>query len=127
MDVDEILKGARDALTVKRVYGEPYEKDGVTIIPAAAIRGGGGGGSGEGTGPKGEQGKGGGTGFGVSARPVGAYVLRNGEWEWKPAADVTRVILGAQVVMIVAWLALRSMRRARARALAKMAKAEAGT
>jgi uncharacterized spore protein YtfJ len=29
------------------VFGEPYEKDGVTIIPAARIRGGAGGGGGE--------------------------------------------------------------------------------
>jgi uncharacterized spore protein YtfJ len=123
MDVDGVMKGARDAMSVKRVFGEPYERDGVTIIPAAAVRGGAGGGSGEG--PTGEGGKGGGSGFGVSARPVGAYVLREGEWEWKPAVDVTRVILGAQVVFAVAWLAIRSIGKARARARAKTAKAKA--
>jgi uncharacterized spore protein YtfJ len=36
-----------DALTVKRVFGEPYEKDGVTIIPAARVQGGAGAGGGE--------------------------------------------------------------------------------
>lgn len=44
VNMDEMLAGARDAMTVKRVYGDPIEKDGITIIPAAKIRGGGGGG-----------------------------------------------------------------------------------
>lgn len=48
MDVHEMAAQARDAMTVKRVYGEPYEKDGVTIIPAAKVSGGGGAGGGEG-------------------------------------------------------------------------------
>ena len=34
----------RDAMSVKRVFGEPYEQDGVTIIPVAWVAGGGGGG-----------------------------------------------------------------------------------
>jgi len=33
---------------VKRVFGEPYEKNGVTVIPAARVQGGAGGGGGEG-------------------------------------------------------------------------------
>ena len=39
MDVQDITSQARDALTVKRVFGEPYEKDGLTIIPAARVQG----------------------------------------------------------------------------------------
>jgi hypothetical protein len=35
MEVQEVIAQARDALTVKRVFGEPYEKDGLTVIPAA--------------------------------------------------------------------------------------------
>jgi uncharacterized spore protein YtfJ len=66
MEVEEVIKEARDAMTVRRVYGEPYDRDGSTIIPAAAVRGGAGGGSGEGTGPQGEGGKEGGSGFGLS-------------------------------------------------------------
>jgi uncharacterized spore protein YtfJ len=41
MDVQETISKARDAITVKRVYGDPYERDGVTVIPAAAVGGGG--------------------------------------------------------------------------------------
>jgi uncharacterized spore protein YtfJ len=69
MEVAEIIEKARDTLTVKRVFGDAYEKDGVTVIPAASVRGGAGGGSGEG--PEGT-GRGGGGGFGVTARPAGA-------------------------------------------------------
>ena len=29
-NVDQMWKGTRDALTVKRVYGDPVERDGVT-------------------------------------------------------------------------------------------------
>jgi uncharacterized spore protein YtfJ len=47
MEVRDVVGQARDALTVKRVFGEPYEKDGVTIIPAARVQGGAGTGSGE--------------------------------------------------------------------------------
>lgn len=97
MDTMEVVGQATDARTVKRVFGEPLEKDGVTVIPAASVRGGAGGGSGEN--PEGT-GKGGGTGFGLSARPAGAYVIRNGQVTWQPALDLTRVVIGAQVVAL---------------------------
>ncbi len=71
-DVQKTIEQAKDALTVKRVFGDPIEKNGVTIIPAARVQGGGGGGTGEG--PGGE-GKGSGSGFGVNAKPAGAYVM----------------------------------------------------
>jgi hypothetical protein len=37
-DVDELIRGAQDAIAAKRVYGEPVEREGVTVIPAAAVR-----------------------------------------------------------------------------------------
>jgi uncharacterized spore protein YtfJ len=46
MDVHEVLNHAREAMTVKRVFGDPYEKDGVTVIPVANVMGGAGGGGG---------------------------------------------------------------------------------
>ncbi len=106
--LDELMADARDALTVKRVFGEAYEKNGVTLIPAAAVRGGGGGG--EGVSPDGD---GMGGGFGVSARPVGAYLIKGDEVSWVPAADTTRVIVLAQVVAITALLVVRSVLRGR--------------
>jgi uncharacterized spore protein YtfJ len=109
MEVQDVIAQARDTLTVKRVFGEPYEKDGLTIIPAARILGGAGGGSGED--PQG-QGRGTGSGFGLTARPVGAFVVREGELRWRPAVDVTRIVLGGQVVAVVALLAVRSIIKA---------------
>jgi uncharacterized spore protein YtfJ len=113
MEVQEVLAQARDAMTVKRVFGEPYEKNGVTVIPAARVQGGAGGGGGEG--PEG-QGKGSGTGFGLSARPVGAYLIRGDDVTWRPAVDLNRIVLGGQVVAIVALLTIRAIVRARAKA-----------
>jgi uncharacterized spore protein YtfJ len=94
-DVDELWRGARDAMTVKRVYGDPVQSDGVTLVPAAAVRGGAGGG-GEG-GPEG----GGGGGFGIVARPIGAYVIRDGSVSWRPAVDLNRVLLLAAAVVLL--------------------------
>lgn len=88
---EEAMRNTRDMMTVKRVFGEPIERDGVTFIAVASIGGGGGGGSGEGTDDEGESGKGTGGGFGVKARPVGAYVIRNGEVDWEPAIDVAKL------------------------------------
>ncbi len=80
MDVDQLIAKARDAVTVKRVFGEPYEKNGLTVIPAAMVMGGGGGGSG--TDDKGADGQGG--GFGMHARPVGAFVIKGDTGELAP-------------------------------------------
>jgi uncharacterized spore protein YtfJ len=113
MDVQQLIAQSRDMITVKRVFGDPYEKDGITIIPAATVQGGGGGGGGEG--PSG-QGKGGGGGGGISARPAGAYVIKNGEVTWQPAVDVNRAVAVGGAVVIVALLSLRSIVRARAKA-----------
>ncbi len=113
MDVQDVITQARDAITVRRVFGEPYEKNGVTVIPVARVHGGAGGGGGEG--PEG-QGKGSGSGFGMSARPVGAFLIKGNDLTWRPAVDVNRVVLGAQVVAIVALLTIRTIVKARAKA-----------
>ncbi len=106
-DVQELLQGAQDAIAAKRVYGEPVERDGATVIPAASVRGGGGGG--------GDNENNGGGGFGLMARPVGAYVIRpDGDVSWKPAIDVQRMVLGWQIVSALAvltgWSLLRHRR-----------------
>jgi uncharacterized spore protein YtfJ len=110
MEVNDVIAQARDTMTVKRVFGEPYEKDGVTIIPAARVQGGAGGGSGDDP-----QGQGSGSGFGMTARPVGAFIIRGGELSWRPAVDVNRIILGGQVVVIIALLTVRAIIKARAK------------
>jgi uncharacterized spore protein YtfJ len=101
------LDRARDTLTVRRVYGDPIERDGITVIPAAKVRGGGGGGADN-------LGNGGG-GFGVSATPAGAYVIKDGNVTWKPAIDATRIALMGQLVAIVFLLTVRSVVKALAK------------
>ena len=115
MNVDELLSGARDVMTVKRVYGDPIERDGVMIIPAANVVGGGGGG--------GDKDNNGGGGFGVSATPAGAWVIRDGEVEWEPALDVTRIATLSMVVAIIFLLVVRSIAKGRAKVKLQAAKA----
>jgi uncharacterized spore protein YtfJ len=114
MDVNELLQQTRDTLTVTKLFGEPHERNGVTVIPVAAVRGGGGGGRGEGPGPEGVgTGSGSGGGFGLTAKPAGVYVIEGDRVSWRPAVDVNRIVLGGQIVMIVALLVLRSVLRHR--------------
>jgi uncharacterized spore protein YtfJ len=109
MRLAELESTVRDAMTVGRVFGEAYEREGVTVIPVAAIRGGGGGGTGR-KGDTGEEGEGG--GYGVIARPAGVYVIRDGAVSWQPALDVNRVVSVAVLGWVtVAWLLARSLRR----------------
>jgi uncharacterized spore protein YtfJ len=110
VNIEEILTPANETITVKRVFGEPYERNGVVVIPAARIGGGAGGGGGEGPDA---QGRGQGSGFGISAKPAGAFVIRGDTVHWQPSVDVNRIVLGAQVVAVVALLTARAIIRAR--------------
>ena len=118
----DVLDAVREAVGragADAVFGEPVHHDGIVVLPVARVSGGGGGGEGEG-GPTDAKrpeamGRGNGGGFGVSARPVGAFVIRDGAVSWRPAVDVNKVILGAQVVVVVGLLVLRAALRTRAR------------
>src|SRR5918994_3492971 len=108
------LGAVKDTMTVSRVFGESYQVDGATIVPVATVRGGGGGGGGEGTAPGGEgTGTGAGLGFGVIVRPLGVYIVKDGEMSWQPAIDVMRVVVGGQLLALAAILALRRRRKRR--------------
>jgi uncharacterized spore protein YtfJ len=98
MKVDELIAKTKDSLEAKRVYAEPYEKDGITVIAAATLAGGAGGGTGHDE--KGQEGEGG--GFGLTAKPVGAYVIKDGKVRWEPAIDVNRLVATAGAVAIAA-------------------------
>jgi uncharacterized spore protein YtfJ len=94
MNPEELLKGARDSISVRRVFGEPIEHDGVVVVPVAKVGGGGGGGGDS-------EGNGGG-GFGLGAKPAGVYVIKGGQVSWRPAIDPLR--LGLLVVLaLVFW------------------------
>jgi uncharacterized spore protein YtfJ len=106
MRVMDVVNEAKGAMRASEVFGTPYEKNGVTIIPAARISGGAGGGGDQ------HDPQAGGGGFGVSSRPVGAFVIKGGEVTWQPALDLNRVILMGQVVAIVALLTARAIVKA---------------
>ena len=106
--LQEMVTKMQDTVSVRRVFGEPYTVDGVTVIPVATVGGGAGGGSGND--PKGGSGEGG--GFGGGGRPVGAYVIQDGHVSWRPAVDVNRVItLGGIILIVLLRLASKRQRR----------------
>jgi uncharacterized spore protein YtfJ len=126
MNPRTLLSQARDVMTVRQVFGEPIERDGVTVIPVAKVMGGGGGGEGGGTseGDVSEEasGTGGlaasGGGFGFRAVPLGVYTIKDGEVTWKPALNVNRVILGGQFVgvffiLVTGWVMRKYLGRRR--------------
>jgi uncharacterized spore protein YtfJ len=95
-----ILEQVKELVGGTTVYDAPYEKDGMTIIAASRVMGGGGAGG----------------GVGLDARPAGAFVIKGDDVSWIPAMDINRIVLGAQLVAIVAFLSWRSVAKARARA-----------
>ncbi|NKQ56238.1 sporulation protein [Amycolatopsis sp. K13G38] len=112
MKFTELATTVREAISVRRVYAEPYERDGVVIIPAATVSGGAGGGNGHDE--KGQEGEGG--GFGVGARPVGAYVVKDAKVAWMPAVDVNRLLMTIASVLIVFLITRARIVKARAKA-----------
>ena len=95
IQLEEILDKARHSASVRDVYGEPYERDGVTIIPVARVMGAGGGGGGTGN-----EGEGSGFGYGLRSEPVGVYVIKGDKVSWQPAVNVDKIISGGFAVAI---------------------------
>jgi uncharacterized spore protein YtfJ len=114
MDLKTLVEQAKDSVSVKQVFGEPVERDGVTVIPVARIAGGGGGGGGKQEGENPGQGSGGGFGLGVS--PTGVFTIKDGKVRWVPVVDVDRAILGGQIALVAALLLVRAIARARTKA-----------
>jgi uncharacterized spore protein YtfJ len=117
MKVADLFTTVWEALCVRRVFGEPIERNGVTVIPVASIRGAGGLGGGHdnrslpGQGEGELQGEGG--GFAASARPVGVYAVKDGNVKWIPTIDLTRLVTTFAAITIVTHFA--AARRAKAR------------
>jgi uncharacterized spore protein YtfJ len=100
-----------ESYTSRQVFGEPITNGNVMIIPVARVRGGGGGGGGSGIAPMKDKapGDGAGAGMSLSAKPVGAFVVRGSDVSWRPAVDLNRIVLGGQIVAICGLLVLRGM------------------
>lgn len=102
--VSEVLRAIIDGATVRTVFGDPVDRDGVTIVPVARIRGTGGAGGGDAPAATTKQAGGSGAGMLYGAKPLGAFELRGGKVTWRPALDINRIVLGGQVVGVVALL-----------------------
>jgi uncharacterized spore protein YtfJ len=83
-------RALRDQVSVQRVFGERIELDRVTIIPVAAVHGC------RCQKPGEEDGRS--CGF-SSTRPVGLVVIRDGDVEWEPALDLSRLALIAAATL----------------------------
>jgi hypothetical protein len=111
VEPQEAFRSVREALSARQVFGEPLERDGVTVIPAATVIGGGGGGggnkgSGGGDAGGGEPTTGAGMGFALVGWASGAFEVREGRVAWRPTLDATRILLVAQGVVLVLGLAI---------------------
>jgi uncharacterized spore protein YtfJ len=107
MDTSDLVADLAGRMREHQVFGPPVERDDVTVVPVAEVRGGGG------IGGRARPGSAGNGGFGLVARPVGAWVIKDGTVRWEPALDVNRVILVGNAVALVALLVLGRLLRRR--------------
>jgi len=91
-----------DKAKVSTVFGEPVEREGITVIPVAKARFGFGGGGGAGA-RGGEEGSGGGGGGGAFVSPVGYIELRDG------AAQFKRIFSPVDLLALVAAVSLAAL------------------
>ena len=87
---------------VSAVFGEPVEREGLTVIPVAKARFGFGGGGGSGTGAA--EGSGGGGGGGGAVSPVGFIEVRDGSAEFKrilTPVDLLPAVAAASLVAVL--------------------------
>ncbi|MFI7547160.1 spore germination protein GerW family protein [Actinoplanes sp. NPDC049599] len=96
-----------------RAFGTPVAQDGTIVLPVAKVGGGGGGGGGTGPADDKQAPTGTGGGFGMTAKALGVYVLRDGKVKWLPAVDVNRIVLGGQLVAVAALLVVRAVLQSR--------------
>lgn len=90
------------AANAKQIYGEPVERDGVTVISVAKAVYGFGGGSGK---KENEEGSGG--GGGMSLTPVGYIEIKNGETRFRRTRDwlslIPMLVAAAPVILLTTW------------------------
>ena len=114
-DVLETIRDVIDGAAAGRVFGDPITHDGLTILPVAKVSGGGGGGGGTSPAEDGRDASGSGGGVGTSAKPLGVFVIKEGNVGWRPAVDVNKVIVGGQIIVVAALLMIRAMIKARSK------------
>ncbi len=90
--------------TVSTVFGEPLDREGITVIPVARMRfvfGGGGGGGTKGS----DEGSGGGGGGAAIVKPVGYIEVRHGSAHFRRisgASDLLALVVSASLAALTA-------------------------
>jgi uncharacterized spore protein YtfJ len=113
MEGPTAIAQAKDIIDVRRVFGEPIERDGLTIVPVAAALGGLGGTTDNPQQPTpAERGRPG-SGLLLGARPLGVYVIGHGRVRWRPVVDWNRAMRLAAGVAVAVALARRPSRPGR--------------
>jgi uncharacterized spore protein YtfJ len=102
--VERLAQKLGIAANAATIYGEPVERDGVTVIPAAKAMYGFGGGAGK---KAGEEGTGG--GGGVAIKPVGYIEIKDGNTKFKAIPDPERVVKIIAVSGVMAFLLMKSV------------------
>jgi uncharacterized spore protein YtfJ len=104
--VDDLLqqigKTVGDKATVSTVFGDPVERQGITVVPVAKARFGFGGGGGAGA-RGGEQGSGGGGGGGAVVSPIGYIEVHDGTAHFKRISspfDLVALVVAASLAAL---------------------------
>jgi len=111
--VGQVLERIGNITNAKAVFGDPVERDGITVIPVARVSWGGGAGGGRGadsTEGSFDGGEGAGGGGGARVTPVGYIEIRDGTAQFVPIRD-----LGAYIPLILVgtfawWMFVRTLR-----------------
>ena len=85
--IERLIERIGGHASVRAVFADPVERDGLTIIPVARVRWGVGGGTGQGPGTAADSGSGSGGGGGLTADPVGYIEIRPDGAAFVPIAD----------------------------------------
>jgi len=97
-------------VNAKLIYGEPVDRDGVTVIPVAKACYGFGGGGG-----KKEKEEGSGGGGGALLTPVGYIEIKNGETRFRSSLDLVAlvpvVLTAAPLMLLTVWKITKLLRK----------------
>jgi uncharacterized spore protein YtfJ len=100
--LEQIGQTVGQKANVSSVFGEPIEREGLTVIPVAKARFGFGGGGGSGS-REGDEGGGGGGGGGALVSPIGYIELRDGSAEFRRISaptDFLALVAAASVIAV---------------------------
>jgi uncharacterized spore protein YtfJ len=111
--LERLVSRLGGSVTVSAVYGEPIEREGLTIIPVASVGFGFGGGAGSGRSQNEQNRGGGGGGGGGFAAPLGYIEIKYGETTFKPIRrPLLETVLPLTAVLVTS-AAARLLRRLR--------------